>query len=413
MDHHGNESTNRRSLFNGLVTVATRSWRHGQPNSHTSNAMVFPTVTTAVNTSPTCRIPPTNSSTIAEEQNRRLQQQRHQDHRLNVLWYGGDDSHQQLQHQQTPALVFESHNRFQTTDEWEKQPLRQQRQKSHHTRCRRNHRKRKHVLPTVPVIWAALLQAAYSVAMAFVYCIYNITTGSGWVWLRGIVDKSDGVYWWLNHLSPTWYYVSQSLCAVVIGYFWYRWFCLRQQQRQQWCCFMLLALFTTAILPSIPLTEIFAGNKKTAATSLLQLENSTTKQQQKSAGYLKPENFDDNRLALYEGLWQVVFFIFVAYCLVLPTSVGGVLNNENNENTNNNRSNNTNKNENNNKDHVTTAVLLFTIVTSIGHTVINAFIAYHWCWQHYYHKDNLISSSAAIQQVCVKVFLLYWWFIDP
>lgn len=405
MDHHGNQSTSRRSLLNGLVTVATRSWRHGQPNGHTSNAMVFPTITTAVNTSPTCRVPPNNSSIIAEEQSRRLQQQRHQDHRLNVLWYGGDDSHQQQQQQQTPALGFESHNRFQSTDEWEKQPLRQQRQKSHHTRSRRNHKKKKHVLPTVPVIWAALLQAAYSIAMAIVYCLYNLTTGSGWIWLRGITDESDGFYWWFNHLSPTWYYTAQASCAVVIGYFWYRWFCLRQQQRQQWCCFMLLVLFITALLPSIPLTEIFAGSSQTAATSLHRLENSTTKQQQKSTDYLKPENFDDNRLALYEGLWQIVFFIFVAYCLVLPTSVGGIQNNENDENITNNRNNNPKNNENNiNKDHITTAVLLFTIVTSVGHTVINASIAYHWCWQH---KDGLISSSSAIKQVCTQILILY------
>lgn len=387
MDHLGTEATiGRRSLLNGLVTAATRSWRHGhQPNGHTSNAMVFPTITTAVNTSPICRTPTIDSANMTDEQRRRLQQQRHQDHRLNVLWYGGDDRLQQQQ--QTPALLFESHNRYQSTDDWEKQPLRQRRLKSQRSRGRRSHKKKYPMLPTLPIAWAAMLLAMYAAAMAVVYFIYGATTGSGWIWLRGATSNSNGLLW-LYHLPPTLYYVVQAFCATIISCCCHR-FCF---QRQQWCCYVLLALFSTTLLPSIPLAEVFSGSIKTTS-----LENSITKQRQpQQPNSYNLEDFYDNRLALYEGLWQMVFFIFISYCLVLPTSNGGPSDNTNDKNINEPKKDDSiNVKEDH---HVTTSVLIFSIVASMGHTALNVYTAYFWYYQQ--HRDyNSTKSMAAIQQV--------------
>uniref|UniRef100_A0A2S2R2A2 adenylate cyclase n=1 Tax=Sipha flava TaxID=143950 RepID=A0A2S2R2A2_9HEMI len=389
MNHLGTETIGRRSLLNGLMTAATRSWRHGlQPNGHTSNAMVFPTITTAVNSSPTCRTPTTDSANMIEEQRRRLQQQRHQDHRLNVLWYGGDDRQQQ----QTPALLFESHNQYQSTDDWEKQPLRQRGRKSQRSRCRRNHKKKHSMLPTLPISWAAMLVAMYAAAMAVVYFIFGASTGSGWIWLRGIAVNNNSLLW-LYHLPPTWYYIVQAFCAAIISCCCHH-LCF---QRQQWCCYILLALFSTTLLPSIPLAEVFSGNIKTTS-----LGNSITKQQPNS---YNPEDFNDNRLALYEGLWQIVFFIFIAYCFVLPTSNSGLSDNTNDENINEPK-----------KDvlinikedhHVTTAVLIFSIVASMGHTTLNIYTAHCWYSPQHIHRDyNSTKSMAAIQQLIANTIVL-------
>lgn len=388
MDHLGTEAIGRRSLLNGLMTAATRSWRHGlQPNGHTSNAMVFPTITTAVNSSPICRTPTTDSVNMTEEQRRRLQQQRNQDHRLNVLWYGGDDRHQQQQ--QTPALIFESHNQYQSTDDWEKQPLRQRGRKSQRSRRRRNHNKKHPMLPTLPIAWAAVLVAMYAAAMAIVYFTYGATTGSGWIWLRGIAVNNNSLLS-LYHLPPTWYYIVQAFCAAIISCCCHR-LCFQQQQ---WCCYILLALFSTTLLPSIPFTEIFSGSIKTTS-----LENTITKQQPQQPNSYTSEDLNGNQLALYEGLWQIVFFIFIAYCLVLPMSNSGPSDNANDENINETKKDgliNIKKNQ-----HVTTAVLIFSIVASMGHTALNIYTAHCWYFPQHNHQDNNSTKSmAAIQQVC-------------
>lgn len=384
MDHLETEAIGRRSLFNGLVTAATRSWRHGlQPNGHTSNAMVFPTITTAVNTSPICRTPTTDSANMTEEQRRRLQQQRHQDHRLNVLWYGGDDRHQQ----QTPAL-FESHNRYQSTDDWEKQPLRQRRRKSRRSRRQKSHNKKDPMLPTLPTAWAAMLLAMYAVAMAVVYFIYGATSGSGWIWLRGVTVNSNSL---LYHLPPTWYYLVQAFCASIISCCCHRLYF----QRQQWCCYALLALFSITLLPSMPLAEVFSGRIRTTTS----LENSiTTQRQPPQPNSYNTEYFNDNRLALYEGLWQIIFFTFISYCLVLPTNNDGLSDNTNDENINEDRKYDSVYIKDDH--HVTTAVLVFSIVASMGHTALNIYTAYDWYFQQHGHRDyNSTKPIAAIQQV--------------
>lgn len=395
MDHHGTDGTGRRSLLNGFVTAATRSWRHGlQPNGgHTSNAVVFPTITTAVNTSPTSRTPITDGVNMTEEQHLRLQQQWNQDHRRNVLWYGGDDINQQQQ--QTPALLFESHNRYQSTDDWEKQPLRQRRRKSQQTKRRRKRNKKQHALPTVPFVWAALLLSMYTAAMATVYFIYDANTGSGWIWLRGITSNNNGPLWWLSQIPPTWYYISLAFCAAVIGVFWHRW-----QKQQRWCCYVLLALFSIALLPSVPLAEVFGVGGGTIIKDV-PLENSTLKQQH-TFNYL--ERVNDSQLALYEGLWQVAFFVFVSYCLVLSACVDRHSGNKNEENINNHQNDDTKIIENISEEdrHVTIAVLLFSIIASIGHTALSVWTAYRWCfWQHQHRNNNSNPYMAAIQQVSV------------
>lgn len=394
MDHHGTDGTGRRSLLNGFVTAATRSWRHGlQPNGgHTSNAMVFPTITTTVNNSPTSRTPITDSVNMTEEQHLRLQQQWNQDHRRNVLWYGGDDINQQQQ--QTPALLFESHNRYQSTDDWEKQPLRQRRRKSQQVK-RRKRNKKQHALPTVPFVWAALLLVMYAAAMATVYFIYNANTGSGWIWLRGITSNNNGPLWWLSQIPPTWYYVSLAFCGAVIGFFWHRW-----QQQQRWCCYVLLGLFSIALLPSVPLAEVSGFSGGTIIKDV-PLENSTFKQQH-TFNYL--ERLNDSQLTLYEGLWQVAFFVFVSYCLVLSASVDTYSGDKNKENISNHQNDDTKVIENISEEdrHVTMAVLLFSIIASIGHTILSVLTAYRWCfWQHQHRNNNSNPYMAAIQQVSV------------
>lgn len=406
MDRHGVETNNRRNLLNGLVTAATRSWRHGlQQNGHTSNAMVFPTITTAINTSPTSRTPTVNSTTVPEEQRRRLQQQQHQDHRLNVLWYGGDDLHQQ--HQQIPTVLFESNNQYQSTDDWEKQPLRQQQRKSYKPQGQQNQKKKNRpALPGIPVVWAAMLHAMYALAMATLFYIYGATTGSGWIWFRGIVDSNSSIMW-LWKIPATWYYMVQAFCASIVGCFLYRWCCLRQQQRNQLCYYILLILFSTALFPSVPIAEIFNNNSKTT-TIVKSLNNSTTRQQQQLDTF-NLKNFGNNQLALYEGLWQVAFFVFVAYCLVLPKNICKKLDNTNEKYINNQQNNdipNTQTKDNENR-HITTAVLLFTIIASVGHTSLNAYIAYHWYFQQYHQHDNSITSMAAVQQVCLLITYYY------
>lgn len=402
MDHHGTDGTGRRSLLNGFVTAATRSWRHGlQPNGgHTSNAMVFPTITTNVNTSPTSRSPITDSANMTEEQQMRLQQQWNQDHRRNVLWYGGDDINQQQQ--QAPALLFESHNRYQSTDDWEKQPLRQRRHKSPQTRRRRNRNKKQHTLPTVPFVWATALLAIYAAAMATVYFIYDANTGSGWIWLRGIVSSNDGPLGWLRQIPPTWYYVSQAFCAAFIGCFWYRW-----PQRQRWCCYVLLVLFSTAILPSVPLTEVFSGSGETKIKDI-PVENSTLRRQQP---FNYPGLINDSQLTLYEGLWQVAFFIFVAYCLVLSTRIDRQsLIDKNDENINNHQNDDVKITENISVEdrHVSIIVLLFAILASVGHTALSMGTAYRWCFQQHHYRDNNSNSyMAAIQQVSIIHFIYF------
>lgn len=400
--HHKTEVTGRRTLFNGLVTAATRSWRHGlQPNGgHTSNAMVFPTISTAA--SPTCRTSVVDNSTTTEEQRRRLQQQRHRDHRLNVLWYGGDDSHQQqqqcqLQQQQGPTLHFESQNhRYQSTDDWEKRPLRQRRRKSQRrSRHRRNRINKRPSLPTVPVIWAAVLLAVYATSMAMMYHVYGAVTGSGWMWLKGVAGY--GPLRRLSQLSPTRYYAVQAFCAVVIGCFW--WSSQHQQRRRRrWCCYVLLVLFVVAICPSLPLVEIFGVD----GGDIVRTENSTVyrRQQKQSDNDYFSGDLNDNhrRLAMYEGLWQVTFFVFVAYCLILPTGIDDELENGNNETIENGKRNGDAKNSNEKTYDVTTAVLLFSTLVSIGHTSLNAYSAYRWYFQQRYDRDN---NLAAIQQVSI------------
>jgi len=384
MDPLGTEITGRRSLLNGLMTAATRSWRHGfQSNGHNSNAMVFPTISTSVNNSPTCRTPVTDNANMTEDQRMRLQQQQHQDHRLNLLWYGGDDSHQQLPTQVAPTVLFERNHRYQSSDDWEKQPLRQRRRKSQH---QQNHKKRS-ALPTSPIVWAVLLHIIYSAAMATVYYIYGVTSGSGWVWLREI-DNSNPFK--LCELSPMWYFVGQALCAATIGYVWYQW-----PRRQRWCCYMLIALFITALLPSIPLAEVF-GDKSANKIVEVPIENSAEKRKQllHQLFYYNSEGFYENQLALYEGLWHASFFIFVSYCLVLPTIVDEV-----SETINENENDDKRNIEDNFKEdrHISTAVLFFAIVASFGHTTLHMYIAYQ---QHKRRINNSTLSMAAIQQVC-------------
>lgn len=403
MEHHRTEvSGGRRSLLNGFMTAATRSWRHGlQSNGHASNAMVFPTMVPAVNTSPTSRIPALDhSAAISQEQSRRLQQQRHQDHRLNVLWYGGDDLQQQQQQQQ-PALLLESHNhRYQSTDEWEKQPLRLRRQKSSRkSRSRRIRTNKRPPLPNVPFPCAAILLTMYATAMASVYYVYGASSGSGWIWLRGMASNSVGFLWWLSHLSPKWYYVTHATCAAIVGGFW-RWWCQQpqQQRRQRWCCYALIVLFYAALFPSLPLAEVFGGGGRIASTTVVPpLENSTIGPQHEKPSHYYPSGLDDDRLTLYEGLWQVVFLIFVAYCLILPPGVDGKSDDRNDENINNNRF------YNKSSHYITTAVVLFTTMVSFGFISLNVYTAYRWYFLHVdYRRDNnnFITSKTAIQQVC-------------
>jgi len=396
MEHHRTEVIGRRTLFNGLVTAAARSWRHGlQPNcggGHTSNAMVFPTVSATA--SPTCRTPvAADVSATAEEQRIRLQQQRHREHRLNVLWYGGEDTHHQQQ-QPAPTILFESQNhRCQSTDDWEKRPLRQRRRKSRQqSRRRRNRRSKRPGLPTVPVVWAAVLLAVYATAMAATYHVYGATAGSGWVWLKGV--DGHGPLRWLSQLSPTLYYAVQASCAVAIGCFW--WSSQRQHQRRL-CCHVLLALSIAVICPSIPFAEVFGSGVGTTATG-----NSTVhRRQEKQSDDRFPGDFDDNhRLAMYEGLWQVTFFVFVAYCLVLPTGIDDdESDNGNDETVKKDKRNDGARNTDKENHDVTTAVLLFSTLVSIGHTSLNAYTAYRWYFQQRHNRDN---NSAAIQQVCIS-----------
>lgn len=386
MDSLGAEVTGRRSLLNGLVTAATRSWRHGlQTNGHNSNAVVFPTISTSVNNNPTCRTSTTDY--IAEDQRRRDQQQRQQEHRLNLLWYGGDT----MQHpQQTPSVLFELNNRYQSPDDWEKQPLRQRRRKSQQLLHQQNNKKRS-TLPTSPIVWALLLYTMYSVAMAAVYYIYDMKSGSGWIWLREI--DNCGLFKWLCHLQPTWYFIGQAFCAVIIGYVWYQW-----QNRQRWCFYMLIVLFITAVLPSVPLTEVF-GDKSVDKITKSPVENSTDRRNQLllQLNYYNSEDFYENQLALYEGLWQISFFIFVSYCLVFPTSIDGQSDKEQSETINGHNDNKKNIEDNFKEDrHISIVVLLFAIVTSIGHITLNTFIGYQ-------QQRRLVnnSSMAAIQQVLI------------
>lgn len=412
MDHHRKaEVTGRRTLLNGWVTAAARSWRHGlQPNGgHTSNAMVFPTVSTAA--SPTCRNPVVDGggggSTTTEE---RLQQQRHRDHRLNVLWYGGEDSQQQQQQQlhapPPPTVLFESQDhRYQSTDDWEKRPLRRQRpRKCRRQRSRRGRggrRNERPELPAVPVVWAAVLLAAYASAMAALYYVYGATVGGGWMWFKGIAGPSR---WLSRRLSPTWYYAVQASCAVVVGCVW--WSSQhghRGRQRRRLCCYLLLALFFAAIFPSVPLVDnVFGGGGITTA------ENSTVRgrQHKQPDGYHSITgggDFDDNRpLAMYEGLWQVTFFVLVAYCLVLPTGIDDE--NDGNDVTvvRDERNNDARNADGINHDAVTTAVLLFSTLVSIGHTSLNAYTAYR---RWYFRQRHNNSDPAAVQQVqCVRVY---------
>lgn len=388
MDHSSHEITVRRNLLTGLVTAATKPWRNGlQTNTTPNNSnAVYPSISTAVNTSPTCQTSTTDSYMMAKEQHLRQQLQRHQDHKLNVLWYGGDDL---LQQQQTPALIFES-NRYHSTDDWEKQPLRQHRRKSQNSRRRQNRKKKPSSLPTIPVIWAAILHAMYAAAMAAVYYVYGVTSGSGWIWLRGITGgSSTSFFWWLHYLSPTWYYMLQAIFSTIIGCFWYRWCYQHQyQQKQRWCCYLLLILFSTALLPSLPLTEIFNYSNQIKTRSM---DNSNIKQQDN----LNLELFDDNQLALYEGLWQVSFFMFVAYCLLLPNKQLAIANSENVNNHQNDGST-TNKSTDDEDNQITWAVLLFSITSSFGHISLNAFTAYQW---YFYHQENSKSFMVAIRQV--------------
>jgi len=396
MDSLRAEVTGRRSLLNGLVTAATRSWRHGlQTNGHNSNAVVFPTISTSVHNNPTCRTSATDY--IAEDQRRRDQQQRQQEHRLNLLWYGGDTMQRP---QQTPPVLFELNNRYQSPDDWEKQPLRQRRRKSQQFQHQQNNKNRS-ALPTSPIVWALLLYTMYSVAMAAVYYIYDMKSGSGWIWLRGI--DNCGSFKWLCHLQPMWYFVGQAFCAVIISYVWYQW-----KKRQMWCFYMLILLFITTILPSVPLAEVF-GDKITESP----VENSTDKRNHLllQFNYYNSEDFYENQLALYEGLWQVSFFIFVSYCLVFPTSIDGQSDKEYSETINEHNDNNKNIEDNFKEDrHISIAVLLFAIVTSIGHITLNMFIGYQ---QQMRLVNN--SSMAAIQQVLIIqrifFFLIYIAFV--
>lgn len=381
VDNHNSETISRRGLLNGLVTAATKPWRHGQHNGHTSNAVIFPTVMTAVNAGPACRPPATNSVSVAEEQRRRLQQQRNQDRRLNVLWYGGDDLHQQ---QQQTALLFESHhNRYQpAVDDWEKQQLRKRRRKSERSRHGRDSLEQKR--PAEPFVWAVILYAVYAASMAVVYFTFGIT-GSGWLWLRGIIGNADSrLQKWLCRFSPSWYYVAQTCCAFTIGCLWYRCFHQRKkhQLRHRWWCYALLVLFTTALLPSVPLAEIF-NDSSGGTTAKTAPQNPAAKQQAPGHYYNTAKNHRyDNRLILYEGLWQMMFFIFVAYCFVLPINSNGQSYNENNNDTNNVQ-------EKDSEDHcVTKAVLLFTVGISSAYTTLNAFTAYCWYCQHHRHQDD-------------------------
>lgn len=396
------EAISRRTIFNGLVTAATRSWRHGiQSNGHNSNAMVFPTISTSVNNSPTCRTPAADSTNMTEDQRRRLQQQRHQDHRRNVLWYGGDDLQQQHQQRQTPALVFELNNRYQSPDDWEKEPLRQRQRNSQQLQHQQNYKKRS-TLPTSPIIWAVILQTVYSAAMAAVYYMYGVTSGSGWIWLRDI--DSSSLLTWLGQLPPMWYFVGQAFCAATIGYILYQW-----QRRQRWCCYMLIALFTTALLPSVPLAEMF-WDKNVNKMTEHPMENSTERRKQ----LLQPfnnysEDFYENQLALYEGLWHVSFFIFAAYCLILPTIDDGHSDNEDSETVNEHQNNDKKNTEHNIKDdsHISIAVLLFAIVASIGHTTLNLYSTYQ---QNKHRVNSSTPSMATIQQVYIskiRFFLIY------
>lgn len=396
MDHHGTEANSRRNLLNGLVTAATRSWRYGlQPNGHTSSAMVFPTVTTPVNTSPTNRTPITESTTMTDEQRRRLQQQRQQDHRLNTLWYGGDDLHQQ-QHQ-TPTLMFESNNRYPSTDDWEKQPLRQRPRKFHKTKCRKNFKQKRSVLPRVPVIWAAILHIMYAIAMATVYYKFDATTGSGWLWFRGIVSNN---LLWLWMTPPVCYYIVQAFCAAVLSCFFYQWCCQQPPQgKRLWCYYVLLLLFSTALFPSVPINEVFGDKKR--LTAGVSLQNSTVNQNQLELRNLESLNRD--RLALYEGLWQVIFFTLVAYCLVLPMHLSEKKLDKDNNKSISDRQNKSTKHIKPNDEEsrkVTTAVLLFTIMASVGHTSFNVYVAYFWyIQQHNFRANNSTRPMAAIQQV--------------
>lgn len=398
MVHHDIETTSRRGLLNGLVNVATKSWLNGlQPNNHNSNALVFPTITTAPNNSPTCRNI-TDNITMIDEQHRRLQQQRNQDHRLNILWYGGDDLHQQ---QQPPPVVFESHNLNQSTDDWEKQPLRQRWKLR-----RQRYRKTLPTLPMVPAVWAAMLHIIYATAMAIVFYIHGDTVGSGWIWLRGIkmTDSNDGIFWWLNHISPTWYYIVNAICAVAISCFQYRQNQQCKNTEQRWYCYILLILFSTALLPSVPLAEVFNDNSR-----IITLLKNTTSQQQ-LPHHINPKNFDDNHLSLYEGLWQVVFFVFVAYCLVLPMNANELSDKGNDENINDHNNDERKHIQFNDKgDHnVTKAILSFTCVSSFGHIALSAYISYHWYYQqHNYQDANFISSVDAIRQVSTHEILKY------
>lgn len=383
MNPLGTEVPGRRSLLNGLVTAATRSWRNGfQSNGHNSNSLVFPTISTSVNNSSTCRTPATDNANITEEQRR--WQQRQEEHRLNLLWYGGDEMHLQP----SPAVLFELHNRYQSPDDWEKQPLRQRRRKSQQSQHQGIHKNRS-ALPISPIVWAVLLHTMYSAAMAAVYYIYGVTSGSGWIWLKEV--DSSSLFKWLCQLPPMWYFVGQAFCAVTIGYVWYQW-----QKREKWCCYMLIALFITAIFPSVPLAEVFVDKIVNKMTKV-PVENSAERQ-----NYYNSESLYENQLALYEGLWHVSFFIFVSYCLVLPTSVDGQSDNEYSETINEHDDNQRNIEDNFKEDrHISTAVLLFAIVASLGHTTLNMYIAYH-------QQKRLVnnSSMAAIQQLIANVVVL-------
>ncbi|XP_025196837.1 uncharacterized protein LOC112595752 [Melanaphis sacchari] len=387
MNSLGTEVTGRRSLFNGLMTAATRSWRHGlQPNRHNSNAVVFPTIFTSINNNQNYRTSATNH--ITEDQRRRDQQQQ-QEHSLNLLWYGGEEMQRP---QPTSSVLFELHNRYQSPDDWEKQPLRQRRHKSQY---QQNYKKRS-ALPTSPIVWAFILHIIYSAAMAAVYYIYDIKYGSGWIWLRGI-DNSN-IFKWLCRLQPMWYFSGQAFCAVIISYIWYQW-----QKRQRWCCYMLIVLFITALLPSVPLAEVFGDkgmNKMTEDSS----ENSAERRKQLllQLNYYNSEDIYENQLALYEGLWQMSFFIFVSYCLVFPTSIDEQSRKELSEIINEHNDNKKNIKDNFKEDpSISIAVLLFAIVTSIGHTILSMYIAYQ---QHQRLVNN--SSMAAIQQLTANVVVL-------
>lgn len=386
MDQHENETTNRHNVLNGLVTAATKSWRHGlSQNGHASNAMVFPTIATAVNTSsPTNRTNVSENINMAEEQLRRLQKHRHQDHRLNVLWYGGDDLHQQSQ----------------SADDWEKQPLRQQQRRSQKSQSQLNLKIKRPALPGVPVIWAAVLLAMYALAMAAVYHVYGVSSGSGWVWLRGNVSSNSNALWFWN-ISATWYYVVQSFCATAICFFLCQWCCQQEKKQKQFCYYALLILFSTTLFPSVPIAKVLNSSSKVIATTAL-LENSTAGQQQ-TLDYYNSEDFYNDRLSLYEGLWQVSFFIFIAYCLVLPMDVPEKSSDQNEQYINDEVKNALNNDYK--RCPVTIAVLFFTIIASIGHTSLNVYIAYHWYFHKYRHHENsLIKPVAAVQQVCLSLF---------